>query len=89
MSMIAEIILKVLGGILAIAGLVIIYGAAKIVDKKKLDEKKVIDPERVAMLDEEQIKKFKRDTTILDVKLKGLLFAIPGFVILLIMFRVQ
>ena len=83
----AQIIMKILGGLIAIAGLVVIYGAAKIVDLKKLDEKKQVDPQRTAMMDEEQIKKFKRDTAILDVKIKGVLIAIPGFIILLVMFK--
>jgi len=87
MNQTLEIILKILGGIIAIAGLVVVYGAPKIVDDKKLGEKKVVDPERVALLDEEQIKKFKRDTAVLDLKIKGILIALPGFIILLIMFK--
>lgn len=83
-----EIILKIVGAILAVAGLVVIYGAPKIVDVRKLDEKKKVDPERIALLDEEQVKKFKRETAILDVKIKGLLIAIPGFLVLLILFRI-
>ncbi|MHB1484668.1 MAG: hypothetical protein ACYCYI_08385 [Saccharofermentanales bacterium] len=87
MGIVPEIILKVLGSLLAIAGLVVIYAAPKIVAKRKLDEKKTIDPERVAGLDEEELKKYKTDSAILDVKIKGLLIALPGFVIILIMFR--
>ncbi len=83
-----EIILKILGGIIAIAGLVVVYGATRIVNVKKLDEKKKVDPERIALLDEEQAKKFKRDMAILDVKIKGILIALPGFIILLIMFKI-
>ncbi len=83
-----EIVLKVVGGIIAIAGLVVVYGASKIVDMKKLDEKKKMDPQRTAMMDEEQIKKFKRDTAILDVKIKGILIALPGFVLLLVLFKI-
>ena len=88
MGIVLEIILKVIGGLLAVAGLVIIYAAAKIVEVRKLDEKKQIDPERVANLDEEAIKKYKRDSAILDVKIRGVLIALPGFIIILIMFRI-
>ena len=88
MNGIAEIILKVVGAILAVVGLVVIYGAPKIVDTRKLDEKKKVDPERVALLDEEQVKKFKREAAVLDVKIKGLLIAIPGFLVLLILFKI-
>ena len=84
-----EIILKIAGGLIALAGLAVVYGAAKIVTARKLDEKKTVDPERTALMDEEQISKFKRDSAILDVKLKGILIALPGFVILLVMFRIQ
>lgn len=87
MGIATEIIMKILGGLIAIAGLIVIYGAAKIVDFKKLDEKKQVDPERIATLDEEQVKKFKRDAAILDVKIKGVLIAIPGFLVLLVMFK--
>lgn len=87
MGIIPEIILKVLGSLLAAAGLVVIYAAPKIVDVRKLDKKKKVDPERVAGLDDDGIKKYKRDSAILDVKIKGLLLALPGFVIILIMFR--
>lgn len=83
-----EIVLKILGAVIGLAGLVVVYGAPKIVDAKKLDEKKQVDPERVANLDEEQVKKFRRDTAILDVKIKGLLIAVPGFIILLIMYKI-
>ena len=83
-----EIILKIVGAVFAVAGLIVVYGAGKIVKAKKLDEKKKVDPERVALLDEEQVKKFKLDQAILDVKIAGVLIALPGFVLLLIFFRI-
>lgn len=80
-------ILTVLGGILVLTGVVIVYAASKIVDKKKLDEKTKIDMKRVENLNEEGVKKFKRDSAILDVKLKGIMIAFPGAVILLVLLR--
>lgn len=82
------IILKIAGLIIALAGIVLVYAAPKIVDKKNLAEKKQIDPERVAMLTEEEVTKFKRDSAILDLKIKGLLVALPGFVLILVMFKI-
>ncbi len=89
MNEVLEIILKIAGGVIALAGLAVVYGAGKIVTARKLDEKKTVDPERTAMMDEEQVKKFRRDTAILDVKLKGILLGLPGFIILLVMFRIR
>jgi hypothetical protein len=83
-----EIILKIIGAVIAIAGLIVVYGAGRIVKAKKLDEKKKVDPERIALLDEEQVKKFKHDQAILDVKIAGVLIALPGFVLLLILFKI-
>lgn len=88
MNEILDIILKVVGALFAVAGLIVVYGAGKIVEAKKLDEKKKVDPERTAMLDEEQIKKFRREQAILDVKIAGILIALPGFILLLILFRI-
>ena len=84
----AELILKIIGLIVGLAGLVVVYAAPKIVDKNGLAEKKQIDPERIANLDEDGVKKFKRDMAILDVKIKGILIALPGFAIILILFRI-
>ena len=83
-----EIILKIAGAVIALAGLAVIYGASKIVKAKNLDEKKKVDPERTALMDEEQLKKYKHDAAVLDVKIKGVLVALPGFIILLVMFRI-
>jgi hypothetical protein len=72
---------------LAVAGLIVIYSAPKIVKKYKLDEKKEIDPQRTENLNEEGIEKFKFDSAVLDVKIKGILIALPGFLVILILFK--
>lgn len=79
--------LKIFGLLIVAAGVVVIFLAPKIVDRKGLAENKKDDPRLTAMMDEEQKAKFKRDAAIVDIKLKGLLLASPGFVIVLIMFR--
>ena len=88
MPPVVETVLTVLGGILVLAGIVIVYLAPKIVEKKKLDETKEIDPERVAGLNEEGISKFRKESAILDVKVKGILIALPGAVLILILCRI-
>lgn len=87
MPPVLETILLVISGILVIAGVAVVYAAPRIVEKKKLDEAKSVDPERIAGLNEEGIRKFKRESAILDVKVKGVLIALPGAVIVLILCR--
>ncbi len=82
-----ELILRILGILLAIAGLVVVYGAPRMVDKKGLAEKKQVDPKYLEHLSPEEQEKYKRQAAILDVKLKGLVLAAPGFILILIAFR--
>ncbi|MFA7205500.1 MAG: hypothetical protein WC102_04135 [Saccharofermentanales bacterium] len=88
MPPVAETILLIISGVLVIAGVAIVYAAPRIVDKKKLDEAKVVDPERIEGLNEEGVKKFKRESAILDIKVKGVLIALPGAIIILILCRI-
>ena len=82
-----ELILRILGLVVAMAGMVVVYAAPKIVDKKGLTEKKKIPPEHLEKMSEEEQQKFRRDSAILDVKLKGLMLAAPGLILILIAFR--
>jgi hypothetical protein len=82
-----ELIMRILGFILAGIGLVIVYAAPKIVDRRGLAAKKEVDPRVLEHLPAENLEKYKRDAAILDVKLRGLIFAAPGFVLILIAFR--
>lgn len=87
MSETLELILRILGLIIATAGMIVVYAAPKIVAKKGLAEKKQIPPEHLEKMSEEEQKKFRLDSAILDVKLKGLMLAAPGLVLILIAFR--
>ena len=82
-----ELILRILGLLIAAAGLVVVYGAARIVDKKALVSKRQIPAEMAEVMTEEEKNKYRRDMAILDVKLKGLALAAPGFILILIAFR--
>jgi hypothetical protein len=80
-----ELILRIVGLLVAAAGLVVVYLAPRIVDRRDLAARKQIPPELAEMTEEEQAK-YRRDSAILDVKLRGLLLAAPGFVLILIAF---
>ncbi|NLW12480.1 MAG: hypothetical protein GX028_10765 [Clostridiaceae bacterium] len=79
--------LKIVGLLFVAAGVIVIFLAPRIVDRNGLAEKKQDDPRLTAMMDDEQKAKFKRDAAIVDIKLKGLLLASPGFIIVLVLFR--
>lgn len=87
MSDTLELILRILGLIIATAGMIVVYAAPKIVAKNGLAEKKQIPPEHLEKMSEEEQKKFRLDSAILDVKLKGLMLAAPGLILILIAFR--
>lgn len=78
--------LRVIGFGLAIAGMLVVYLAPRIVKKKNLAEKKKIDARIEENLTDEEKERYRRDGAILDVKLKGLLIALPGFAIILYLF---
>ena len=82
-----ELILRIMGFLIAACGLVVVYAAPRIVDRKGLADKKQLPPDMQEMMKPEEKEKYKRDMAILDVKLKGLLIAAPGFVMVLIAFR--
>lgn len=84
MDPVLRLILTIIGFVLAGFGLAIVYAAPRIVDKKGLADKKVIDPKMIEHMPPETHEKYRRDMAILDVKLRGLLFAAPGFVLIMI-----
>jgi hypothetical protein len=81
-----ELILRILGLLIALAGLAVVYAAPRIVDKRDLASRKKIPPDMENMMTPEEKEKYKRDMAILDVKLRGLILASPGFVLILIAF---
>ncbi|MHB8963405.1 MAG: hypothetical protein ACYC5K_09665 [Saccharofermentanales bacterium] len=87
MGQTVKIILQVLGILVLAVGVFIVYAAPRIVEKRGLDEKKTIDADRAAGLSEEEIKKLKRESAILDLKIKGVLVALPGAILILIMYK--
>jgi hypothetical protein len=81
-----ELLLRIIGLVIAACGLVVVYAAPKIVDKRDLAARKQIPPDMLEMMTPEEKDKYRRDMAVLDVKLRGLLIAAPGFVMILIAF---
>ena len=82
-----QLILRILGLTISGIGIIIVYLAPKIVDHYGLAEKKQLDPRLLEALDSQQQTKYRRDAAILDVKLRGLLVASPGFALILVAFH--
>lgn len=87
MNQTLELILRILGLLIAIAGLIVVYRAPRITDQQGLAEQKMIPPDMETVMTPEEKDKYRRDMAILDVKLRGLLIAAPGFIMILIGFR--
>ncbi len=81
-----ELLLRILGLVIAARGLVVVYMAPRIVDKKGLAARKKLPPDMDEMMTPEEKDKYRRDSAILDIKLRGLLLAAPGFALILIAF---
>lgn len=86
--MIIYTILYIIAGISLLGGMGIVFFAPKITEKYNLADKKVPKPEMIEGMDSEEIQKYKKDGAILDLKLKGLLIAMPGVIIILALSRV-
>ncbi|NLO37400.1 MAG: hypothetical protein GX112_13765 [Clostridiaceae bacterium] len=81
-----ELLLRILGLVIAAGGLVVVYMAPRIVDQKGLAARKKLPPDMDEMMTPEEKDKYRRDSAILDIKLRGLLLAAPGFALILIAF---
>lgn len=84
MDPILLLIMRIVGFILAGIGLFIVFAAPKTVDRKGLAADRKIDPGLAERFSPEEQEKYKRDMAILDVKLRGLIFAAPGLILILI-----
>lgn len=80
------LILRILALAIAAGGMFIVFLAPTIVDRRGLAERKTLDQKMVAQLPPEEQEKMRRTSAIMDVKLRGLLVSIPGFILILIVF---
>jgi hypothetical protein len=86
MSETTILILRIAGLVIAAAGIAIIFSARKIVEIKNLAEKRQDDSNLPETMTKEEKARLRLDRAILDVKLRGMLIAAPGFILILIGF---
>jgi len=79
------IFLKIIAFGLMIAGFGMVYSARWFVEKYKLNEKVKCDYEDE--MGEEELKQYKFNKALVNLKLRGMLVALPGLIIFLFIFR--
>lgn len=77
--------LKIIAGILIVSSFAIVVGAKKLVRKFNLDKKIAISSENE--MDEEEARDYRLVKATFNVKLYGMLIALPGLVLTLIAFK--
>ena len=77
--------LKIMAGILLIAGFVTVLGSKSLVKRFNLDQK--VDVKFAHEMNEEEITQYKITKASVDVKMAGMLIALPGIIITLIAFK--
>lgn len=77
--------LKIMAGIFLIAGFGTVLEAKLIVKKMKLDQKVSVNFENE--MDDEEEAQYKRDKAMINVKMTGMLIALPGLILTLIAFK--
>lgn len=78
-------IIKILGFILIAIGAVIVFGARYFVKKYDLDINTKIDVD--TQMDEEQQQHYKNDKAVVNLKMIGMVAALPGFVLIILAFK--
>lgn len=77
--------LKIIAGIILLIGFGTVLGAKNLVKRFNLDQKSSVNFENE--MNEEEIEQYKQNKAIVNVKLVGMLIALPGIVLTLIVFR--
>ncbi|MCX7921430.1 MAG: hypothetical protein N3B21_05320 [Clostridia bacterium] len=77
--------LKILAFIFLAAGALMVYGANWVVSKYKLNEKAVVN--FANEMTEDEITTYKYNKAVLNVKMLGMLVALPGFILIMVVFR--
>ncbi|MGE5613828.1 MAG: hypothetical protein ACM3XR_05430 [Bacillota bacterium] len=77
--------LKIIAGILVLSGFAIVVGARKLVKIFNLDKKITISNE--SEMDEEEAGDYRLVKATFNVKLYGMLIALPGLILTLIAFK--
>jgi len=77
--------LKILAFILVAIGAIVVYGAKAAVNKFELDKKVNISFENE--MTEEEIANYKTQRAVINIKIIGMLIALPGLIMVLVLFK--
>jgi hypothetical protein len=79
------VFLKALAFLLVVMGALTVFGARFIVKKYNLDKTEKCNFE--SEMSDGEIEKYKYDKALVKIKMIGMLFAVPGIIILMIIFK--
>lgn len=77
--------LKIIAGVILLIGFGTVLGAKNLVNRFNLDQKVSVNFENE--MNDEEIAQYKQNKAILNVKLTGMLIALPGIILTLIVFK--
>lgn len=80
-----RMLLKILSFVFLLPGVFLIFAARFLVSRYKLDEKVKCD--FAHEMDEDGLKEYKMNKAVLNVKMFGMLVALPGFILILLVFK--
>jgi len=78
-------LLKVLAFVLILAGVFVVFGARWLVEKYNLDRDVKCDFE--GEISEDELKQYKRNKAVVNLKMLGMLLALPGFILVILLFK--
>ena len=79
------LIFKIIAGVLVLAGFGTVLGARNLVEKFNLTQKTKAQFEHE--MDEEELEQYKLTKATVNIKMIGMLIALPGFILTLIAFK--
>jgi hypothetical protein len=79
------LVLKVLGILLVVAGVAMVFMARQIVEKYNLSHNAKVGFDHE--MSEEELEQFKLSKATVNMKMLGMLVALPGFILILIAFK--
>jgi hypothetical protein len=79
------LLFKILAFIFLVPGVLIVFGARKIVSRFNLGQKAKCDFEYE--MNESEIAEYKHNKAVVNMKMIGMLVALPGFILFLIAFK--
>lgn len=80
-----DMFLKVLAFLIIAVGAILVFGAKTIVEKRELDKKIMVDFENE--MTEEEVTNYKKQRAVVNVKMIGMIVALPGLVMVLLLFK--